>query len=243
MKFFAFALFRCMRGGIREAMRRTILGAMLGLTVLMGLSCFPFQVGAEELEIEKESDGIHIIQKRPRMEAIPEQGGVAVEPEGAPGPAEPGGEAGPGEGGRPGAGPEAGPGRLQGPPSGPGAPPEGTPENEAKKQEDLSFLNKEYNRRLDRLQQEADRQTDAYNQRMDSLQRQVNSMEEVMVQAERNFERERFLQYQENTILLRKRMEEENRRWQRTKQQLLKRKQQLNDWHAQQLKEINQRYK
>lgn len=179
---------------------------------------------AEKLEIDRESDGIHIIQKRtpkklPSPEATPEGQADADQEEQAP------------------------------PPVAEDAPKK---DETQKKQvpleenpEYIKALNKltdRYNRSMENLQNERLRLSNQYNQRAGDLRQRVLSTEQAMALAEQNYERDRFEEFQQRRLTLLRRLQTLESNWQDTRNELRRREQKLKQEYETAKQELKQRY-
>lgn len=176
---------------------------------------------AEKLEIDRESDGIHIIQKRTPKKAPPPKEDDATAAEGdeeAEAPSSPRQE-------------------QQTPPK------EQVPLDENPEYiKELNKLTDAYNRRVENLQRERNRLSNRFNQRAGQLRQQVLSTEQAMALAEQNYERQRFEQLQQRRLELLRRLQRLETNWQETQTELRQRELDLEQDYEQAKQELRTRY-
>lgn len=197
-----------------------------GAVLFFFLLCHSNPAAAEKLEIDRESDGIHIIQKRtPRQ--LPEQ------------PPEPETET-EGQKREEGNAEQAKPNET------------GKEQQETKKPQSvednpeyIKEINKvvdQYNRRLQNLQSERNRLTSLYNDRSSSLRQQILTTEQAMALAEKNYQRERFEQLQDLRLTQIRRLQRLESNWRDTQNELARRENELSQWRDRREREIKRKY-
>jgi len=219
----------------------------MGATLLIFLFTLLLSpAAAEKLEIDRESDGIHIIQKRTPKKAAPSPEDAATE-------ADAGADAGPDAGAD--AGADAGPdaGQEEQPPPSSRKQPESSKQDAKPREQvpldenpdyirDLNKLTDAYNRRVDNLQKERNRLSNRYNQRAGELRQQALQTEQAMALAEQNYERDRFEQLQQRRLDLLRRLQTLETNWQQTQTELRQRELNLQQDYDQAKQELRTRY-